>query len=199
MRKLQSAVREARLEPLTAGPQLALDLRERQIEAIRQASKEVIEKLKLKPSFSFKKLPGYKISLPEKTSFVLLKDTEVVFFSIVSHPKLVGLPMVRQTLLWRDDWTPELRGVASAFVFNKLLKEYLAISSDRLQTEAGKRFWITLVTKALSLKKHVHVYDKRSSELTEFFDLSDFRNAPVWGRSKEWKKVLIVISNRPLM
>lgn len=55
---------------------------------------------------------------------------------------------VTQLKLWRNLAEPHAIGVTSKIFFDYLLKKYPAILSDGMQTEYGKRFWITRMGEA---------------------------------------------------
>lgn len=66
----------------------------------------------------------------------------------VKTTKLHGVS-VTQTALWRSLTAKDTKGLTHHIVFDLLLKEYVALLSDQIQTERGRDFWIDLMTQAI--------------------------------------------------
>lgn len=68
-------------------------------------------------------------------------------------------PTVTQCVLWRSAGSIYARGITVRIFFDYLLHQHPAIMSDRLQTDAGNRFWLDRMADAISRKLRVGVVE----------------------------------------
>lgn len=126
--------------------------------------------------------------------FLLLDRAKkaVVYVMEYEVRKLGSITYASQVKIWHNDlkkYKLETIGqkAVPAHVFDFLIKTYDAVITDRLQTEAGKGFWMNRLREAFATGKHVY------SKLPDYPALQALEGH-IWGDSVEYMNRRVAIS-----
>lgn len=138
------------------------------------------------------KLPNstlYRVGSHEQGFFFLWEPAEkLVGYYIryeVKRSKFHGVS-VTQTALWRSLTSPDSEDMTRHVVFSILLEEYPAIMSDQIQTEEGRRFWLDLMTKALTRKYKVSLVNFLSRKILDINSSAELRLLSTSSSDNPW-------------
>lgn len=119
------------------------------------------------------------------------KKTRLIYYYCkfqVSGPTKFFPHILTQTEVWRAMTQPD--GMARKFLFDFLYPKYQAVTSDRIHTERGKEFWITILATANNKGLGIAVVDRdRIFTKPKEMSLRDFiEEVNTWKSGKENKE-----------
>lgn len=139
-------------------------------------------------------------------SYVLYnKDTKLTdYFIRYEYKKVSGHGLfVTQVLLWRRKSASfNGRSVTDHVFFDILLPKYKRIASDQQQTEAGRDFWIRILSLAngkshrigiLEKGKEVEYFDESK---TSYMDWMDEKELTSWGEDESKRMIRFIIEEK---
>lgn len=171
---------------------------------IDYVKKKLQEKLKRKPlpEGTYSGASIHKFGDESTGYYALLQNNTILYFVRYKRISFSGNNFGRQILVWRDRSSPIAVGFSKVIFFKYLLPKYSALISDQLQSANGQAFWQFRCKDAFARKLKVYLYDRRVHpnellELHSIVELDSFKHR-IWGTDEGHKRVLLIISNKPL-
>lgn len=139
--------------------------------------------------------------------YFMLEDDLIVYLMKYkrSNKKLLGVPSVTQTAVWRSLEALNVTGLVDDVIFHILLPRFGTIMSDALQTERGMELWHSLIYKSMRKSKTVALADFNLNRVVQFTLPAEFRlwvtgnrDFPWAERSQKHQGIRFIISNKKL-
>lgn len=185
------------------------------IQRIQDLDEDTIE-FHLKKSLKLKDKSGKKVATyqgaevwqtgDQKENYLILWYNNEILYLVKSRLAKLGIERFGQQVMAiknynASDSTPTAGFLLWAFL-KKLLPQYGLLVSDEEQTKQGESVFRFIIQAALQRRKHVYVFDRRSSP-TRWLTIKRYKdlvlNASwIYGSDVGHKRVYIIISEKPV-
>ena len=130
--------------------------------------------------------------------YFVLDDIQkkVTYYMRWEERNIFGHRAAYQVIVWRDQATTDVRGLAAEVFYDLLFEEHELIVTDRLQSPFGKRFWIDIVAAAFKEGYPVYMVDlvnkikNPMNSVREILDKSEY----IWPKHEVGKARLLCIA-----
>lgn len=121
---------------------------------------------------------------------------------VVDNDRIIGRN-VYQSFVWvGDDYKSQFSTWPNKIVFDYLIPKYQTITTDRLHTELGMKYWFKLIKRSLDKGLNVYYYNLHSHELMQVLTpghlLELQKMYKIWDEANDSMNKLMVISTKKL-